>query len=108
MPRFNKHIFICINERKSGDTRGCCSSRGSIELLDYMKGRVHELGLKGTVRVNKAGCLDACSQGPTMVVYPDDIWYAPRTQEDMEEILVEHIKNNRPVDRLIISLKPKS
>jgi (2Fe-2S) ferredoxin len=43
-----------------------------------------------------------------MVVYPDDIWYAPRTQEDMEEILVEHIKSNRPVDRLIISLKPKS
>jgi (2Fe-2S) ferredoxin len=43
-----------------------------------------------------------------MVVYPDDIWYAPRNQEDMEEILIEHIQCNRPVDRLIISFKPKS
>ena len=108
MPRFQKHIFICINERKPDDARGCCSSRGSTELLDYMKGRVHELGLKGAVRVNKAGCLDACAQGPTLVVYPDDVWYAPKTEEDMEEILTEHIQNNRPVDRLIMPFRPKS
>jgi (2Fe-2S) ferredoxin len=72
-----------------------------------MKGRVHELGLKGAVRVNKAGCLDACAQGPTLVVYPDYVWYAPKTEEDMEEILTEHIQNSRPVDRLIIPFKPK-
>lgn len=105
MGRFQKHIFICINERKAGDKRGCCSSSGSLDLLDHIKGRVHELGLKGKVRINKAGCLDACSQGPTMVIYPDDIWYAPRTKEDMEEILSEHIQNNRPVERLVIPYK---
>ncbi|MBT5029512.1 MAG: (2Fe-2S) ferredoxin domain-containing protein [Nitrospinaceae bacterium] len=105
MPRFQKHIFICTNERKSDDARGCCVSRGSLELLDYLKGRVHDLGLKKNVRVNKAGCIDACAQGPSMVVYPDDIWYAPRTQEDMEEILTEHIQNNRPVARLVIPFK---
>ncbi len=103
MGRFQKHIFICINERKSDDKRGCCSSRGSQVLLDYLKGRIHELGLKGKVRINKAGCLDACSKGPTMVVYPDDIWYAPRNNDDMEEILTEHIQNNRPVERLTLS-----
>jgi len=73
-----------------------------------MKARVHELGLKGKVRVNKAGCLDACAQGPTMVIYPDDIWYSPRTQEDIEEILTEHIQSNCPVDRLIIPFKSKN
>ena len=73
-----------------------------------MKGRVHEMGMKGKVRVNKAGCLDACAQGPSMVVYPDDVWYAPRSKEDMEEIITEHIQNNRPVDRLIIPFKSKS
>ena len=108
MPRFKKHIFICINERKADDARSGCSARGSAKLLDYMKGRVHELGLKGKVRVNKAGCLDACSQGPTMVVYPDDVWYSPKTQKDMEEILTEHIQNDRPVNRLIMPFKPKS
>ncbi len=102
MPPFEKHIFICINERKADDVRDCCHARGSKELLDYMKSRVHELGLKGDVRVNKAGCLDACAQGPSMVVYPDNVWYSPKTKEDMEEILTEHIQNNRPVDRLTI------
>ena len=107
MPRFQKHLFICINERAPDNPKGCCSLRGSADLLDYIKGRVHELGLKGKVRVNKAGCLDACAQGPSMVVYPDDVWYAPRTREDMEEILQEHIQNNRPVERLFIPFKKK-
>ena len=108
MARFQKHIFICINERKTDDARGCCSSRGALELLNYMKGRIHELGLKGKVRVNKAGCLDACAQGPTLVIYPDDTWYAPRTREDIEEILTEHIQSNRPVERLALPFTIKN
>jgi (2Fe-2S) ferredoxin len=43
-----------------------------------------------------------------MVVYPDDVWYAPKTKEDMEEIITEHIQNNRPVTRLTLSFKPKA
>lgn len=108
MPPFQKHIFICINERKPDDVRGCCTSRGSLDLLDYLKARVHELGLKGKVRVNKAGCLDACKQGPAMVVYPDNVWYKPETREDMEEILMEHIQENRSVDRLVLPFKSKT
>ena len=108
MPPFEKHIFICINERKTDDVRGCCLSRGSIELVNYMKGRVHELGLKGTVRVNKAGCLDACAQGPSMVVYPDNIWYSPKTTKDIEEIITQHIQCNRPVTRLTLPFKSKT
>ena len=54
------------------------------------------------VRVNKAGCLDACAYGPTMVIYPDDVWYSPKTKEDIEEIITNHIQNNRTVSRLLI------
>lgn len=108
MSRFQKHLFICNNQRKSDDPRGCCSSRGSLDLLDYAKGRVKDLGLKGKVRINKAGCLDACEYGPSMVVYPDDIWYSPQTKEDMEEILQEHIQNDRLVERLVIPFKKKA
>ena len=97
MSRFQKHIFICNNQRKTDDPRGCCASRGSLDLLDYAKGRVQEMGLKGKVRINKAGCLDACQYGPALVVYPDDVWYSPQTQEDMEEILREHVQNDRIV-----------
>ena len=64
--------------------------------------RVHEMGLKGKVRINKAGCLDAWAHGPAIVVYPDDVWYKPQTKEDIEEILQEHVQNDRFVKRLFI------
>jgi len=105
MPRFQKHIFICNNKRTEDDPRGSCSARGSEDLLDYAKERIHALGLKGKIRVNKAGCLDACAHGPTMVIYPDDTWYSPKTKEDIEEIITGHIRNNCITDRLVIKFK---
>ncbi len=107
MSRFIKHIFVCNNQRQADDPRGCCSARGSVDLLDYLKKRVHESGLKGKVRVNKAGCLDACQYGPSLVIYPDDVWYSPQTREDMEEILTEHVENNRIVERLLMPFNKK-
>ena len=107
MSRFQKHLFICNNQRNEDDPRGCCSSRGSVALLNCAKKRIHALGLKGKVRVNKAGCLDACSQGPTMVVYPDAIWYAPRTEDDMNEIIEKHILEDQIVERLVIQFKKR-
>ena len=74
-------------------------------MLDYAKERIHALGLKGKIRVNKAGCLDACAHGPTMVIYPDDTWYSPKTKEDIEEIITGHIRNNSITDRLVIKFK---
>jgi (2Fe-2S) ferredoxin len=107
MSRFQKHLFVCNNQRKEDDPRGCCTACGSVELLDHLKKCVHESGLKGKVRVNKAGCLDACEHGPAMVVYPDNVWYSPKIKEDMEEILTEHIQNDRIVERLVIDFKKK-
>ena len=105
MSRFQKHIFICNNKRTEDDPRGSCSARGSEDLLDYAKERIHALGLKGKIRVNKAGCLDACAHGPTMVIYPDDTWYSPKTKEDIEEIITGHIRNNCITDKLVIKFK---
>ena len=105
MSRFQKHLFICNNKRTEDDPRGSCSARGSEDLLDYAKERIHALGLKGRIRVNKAGCLDACAHGPTMVIYPDDTWYSPKTKEDVEEIITGHIQNNCITDRLVIKFK---
>jgi (2Fe-2S) ferredoxin len=105
MPRFQKHLFICNNQRTKDDPRGSCSQRGSDDIIDYAKKRIHDLGLKGKVRVNKAGCLDACAHGPVMVVYPDETWYSPKTKNDIELILDSHIQNNTLVDKLVINFK---
>jgi len=76
-------------------------------LIDYAKKKIHGMGLKGQVRINKAGCLDACQYGPAMVVYPEEVWYNPTSIEDMEEILSEHITHDRVVDRLKIDFVKK-
>jgi (2Fe-2S) ferredoxin len=107
MSRFENHLFICNNLRDETDARGSCARRGADGLLDHAKKRIHAMGMKGRVRVNKAGCLDACQHGPTMVVYPDGTWYAPRTPADIDEIINRHIIGGQTVERLRIDFKKK-
>ena len=57
---------------------------------------------KGGMRVNKAGCLDRCTEGPVLVVYPDNIWYKYNSKDDIDEIINSHIVNNNIVERLKI------
>lgn len=73
-------------------------------MRDYAKERVKALKLSGPgkVRINTAGCLDRCKQGPVMVVYPEAVWYSYVDQEDIDEIIREHLQNGRVVERLRI------
>ena len=73
-------------------------------MRDYLKKRIKEEGLAGPggIRINNAGCLDRCGQGPVMVIYPEEAWYQYKTKEDIDEIFEQHIKNNQCVNRLFI------
>jgi len=66
------------------------------------KQAVYDRGLRRVVRPNKAGCLDQCGHGATVVVYPDAVWYGGVTPEDIDEIVDEHLIGGRPVERLVI------
>jgi len=105
---YDIHVFLCTNQRPGGHPRGSCAASGSVKLKDYMKARAKELGLEGPaatrpIRVQQAGCLDRCELGPVLVIYPEGVWYAPRTREDIDAILVEHVQNGRRVERLIVA-----
>jgi len=100
--RFKRHIFICVNERPPGHPKGCCSNGGSQQIRELFKKEVAKRGLKGVVRANKAGCLDACEYGPSVVVYPDEVWYGGVTAEDVAEIVDKHIIGGEVVERLRI------
>lgn len=100
-PFYERHVFCCTNERPDGHPRGCCKARGSIPLRNYMKARVKELGLDG-VRVNIAGCLDRCELGPTMVIYPEGVWYNYRSMADVDEIIERHLLRRERVERLML------
>jgi len=102
MKRFEKHIFVCENQRPAGHPRGCCADKDSVELRQILKSRLKELGLNTEVRANSAGCLDACEFGPVIVVYPEQVWYGNVSLQDVEEIIQSHIINNIPVERLMI------
>jgi (2Fe-2S) ferredoxin len=99
---FQHHLFFCLNERDDG--RACCADRGAQGLWEHAKARVKALGLNGPgrVRVNRAGCLDRCDEGPVCVVYPDAIWYTCIDQHDVDEIIDSHIRRGVVVDRLRI------
>jgi (2Fe-2S) ferredoxin len=103
MAKFERHIFICTNQRPEGHPRGCCSPSGEGELHRLFKVKLAQRGIKGTVRANKSGRLDQCEIGPTVVVYPEAVWYGHVKPEDVDEIIDSHIIGGRPVERLIIS-----
>ena len=101
-PYYRYHVFFCTNLREDGKV--CCAQRGAQAMRDYAKARVKELGLDGPgqVRVNNAGCLDRCQEGPCVVVYPEGVWYSYVDREDIDEIIDSHLRQGRPVDRLKI------
>ena len=100
MPHFERHVFVCTNAREAGHPRGCCSAKNSAAIRERLKELVAQRGLKATIRVNTAGCLDQCEHGVTMVVYPEAVWYGFVKLEDVEEILDSHLVRGRPVERL--------
>ena len=99
---YSRHVFCCTNVRPEGHPRGCCARKGSEKLRNYMKARAKELGLENT-RINAAGCLDRCELGPTMVIYPEGVWYRYDTTTDIDEILDTHLVKGDRVERLMLT-----
>ena len=102
MSYYRYHVFFCTNLREDG--RQCCAHNNAKDLRDYMKQRCKALELTGQdkARINTAGCLDRCSEGPIIVVYPEGVWYTYVDRADIDEIIKEHIEGGRPVERLKI------
>lgn len=103
MSRYKRHIFVCINERPPDHPKGCCSLKGSPGVRDALKAEVNARGLKSVVRVNNAGCLDACAHGVSMVVYPEGIWYGGVKKDDVAEIVNRTIMNGEVIERLLMN-----
>lgn len=101
MGYYKSHIFCCTNERPLGHERSCCKEKGAEKLRNYMKARVKELGIEDA-RVNAAGCLDRCELGPVMVIYPEGVWYKYTSTGDVDEIIDSHLRNGKPVERLML------
>lgn len=102
MPHFERHVFVCTNERAADHPRGSCQHRGGVGVRDALKQQLTTIGLGKRVRANSAGCLDQCEHGVSMVVYPEQVWYGGVTEADLPEIIASHLVGGVPVARLLM------
>ncbi len=100
-PFYERHVFCCTNVRPQGHPRGCCSEKDAVRLRNYMKARAKELNLTN-VRINASGCLDRCELGPTVVIYPEGVWYRCSTVADVDDVLEQHVVKGERVGRLML------
>ncbi|MBA3453743.1 MAG: (2Fe-2S) ferredoxin domain-containing protein [Deltaproteobacteria bacterium] len=106
MPSFQRHVFVCINERAADNPKGCCKAKGGEDVRDQLKLELKKRGLSKMIRANNAGCLDQCEYGVTVVVYPEQVWYGHVTVADIAEIVEKHLVHGEVVTRLLIPEQP--
>lgn len=93
MGYYEKHIFICENQRGEGERQSCGAQNSPI--LKYIKSKAKSYAKepKGTksIRVQRAGCFDRCEEGPLIVSYPEEKWFSLKTIEDADRFLQHYI-----------------
>jgi len=86
-PHYERHIFVCVKERPEGG-KSCCMHLGAMALVKQLRHAVAKAGLQGRIRINKSQCLDRCNPtGPSVVVYPENVWYDESNPADHQEII---------------------
>lgn len=101
MAKPEKFVFVCTNDRPESHPKGSCIGRGGAEIWQQFRDLQGER-MALHFKVVATGCLEPCLAGPTVVVYPDNVWYGGVTTEDVEKIVDEHLIGGRPVGFLTI------
>ena len=86
--KYDKHIFICKNDRGENSTRQSCGRCGGLDIRKEFVSLINAAGLKGKIRANKSGCLDLCEQGPEIVIYPHGLWYLNVEKRNIENFFM--------------------
>ncbi len=91
-----KHVLVCGNAD--------CADRGSVALLSSLRRLVKRAGRSRDIRVTRTHCMGRCGEGPTVVVYPDGIWYRGMTPGDAAALLHDHLLGDRLLERRVDSI----
>jgi (2Fe-2S) ferredoxin/predicted O-methyltransferase YrrM len=99
MEPFRFHLFVCNQPKPEGVPS--CAASGSHAVLDALENELRERGLENDVQLTTCGCMGLCGQGPVMVVYPPGVWYRRLQPSDVTEIVAAHLRDGKPVERLV-------
>ena len=100
--KYDCHVFVCANQKPEG--RKCCGEADGLEAVKFLREFLrNQTTTDRKIRVQRAGCLDLCSKGPAMVVYPEGTFYQFRSNEDLSEIAEQHLLQGAPVQNLMIA-----
>ena len=84
---YKRHVFVCENIRDSSSKKSCGKVGTPIRI--WLKKEIAKKKLNNEIRINKSGCLGKCSEGPCIVIYPEQKWYFNADLDQGEEIINE-------------------
>jgi (2Fe-2S) ferredoxin len=96
------HIFVCTSSRVNGQQKGYCHSKDGVAIVAAFLEEIDQRNLGGEVVVSNTGCFGLCTQGPIVVIYPENVWYGAVSPDDVEEIMEQHIEGGKVVAPLEI------
>lgn len=103
MPKPQKHVFVCVQNRPLGHPRPSCGEKNCAEVAEEFYFNLQQRQLFEKVQVTTTGCLGPCSEGPSVLVYPEGVMYSRVGKDDVATIFDEHLEKDKPVERLIAS-----
>lgn len=102
MPKRERYLWVCINERDPENPKGCCTRGGGKDVRNALKVGLVKRGIVKRFRVCESSCLDLCWKGPALAVMPDGVFYGGVKPSDVPEIL-DSLENGSIVERLVIA-----
>lgn len=102
MPRPEKHVFVCTQNRPAGHPRGSCASCGSAEVMNEFMNEIQGRNLFEKIALTNTGCMGPCSLGPSVLVYPEGVMYGRVGKDDVKTIIEQHLIGGETVAELLM------
>lgn len=103
MPKPEKHVFVCTQQRPPGHPRSSCAEKSCAAVMEEFLWQVQQKELFGKIQVTATGCMGPCSEGPTVLVYPEGVMYGGVKKADVSNIIDVHLLGDRPVTSLLMN-----
>ena len=103
MAKPEKHVFVCTQQRPNGHPRSSCAEKSCAAVMEEFLWQVQQKELLEKIQVTATGCMGPCSEGPTVLVYPEGVMYGGVNKADVSIIIDEHLLGDKPVASLLMT-----